>query len=229
MNREENTCPLGSIPYEVKEGHTLASIATEFYTTEETLLEHNANIDPLNLRIGQLLCITEERPKVPQCPLLNIYVINRGDTIASISQTFGIAIESILSVNQDIDLFNLQIGDIICLPLTPTPYVIVIDTIERQLNLYYQGRFFKSYPIAIGTPKTPTPKGQFYIYNKQVNPGGPFGTRWMGLSKPSYGIHGTNRPDLIGKAVSNGCIRMHNKDVETLFSKLSIYSPVIIL
>jgi L,D-transpeptidase ErfK/SrfK len=227
MNRE--SCPIGAIPYEVKDGDTLSSIATEFYTTEETILEHNTTIDPLNLRIGQVLCITQERPNVPKCPLLNIYVINKGDTLASIAQNFGVTLESLVEVNQEIDVFNLQIGDIICLPLTPTPYIIVIDTIEKKLNLYYLGILFKTFPIAVGAPKTPTPNGSFYVYNKQVNPGGPFGSRWMGLSKPSYGIHGTNRPQSIGNAVSNGCIRMHNEDVEALFSKVSIYTPVIIL
>ena len=44
-----------------------------------------------------------------------------------------------------------------------------------------------------------------------------FGTRWMGLSKPHYGIHGTNNPSSIGKAVSLGCIRMYNRDIEIIF------------
>ena len=49
--------------------------------------------------------------------------------------------------------------------------------------------------------------------------GGGFGTRWLGLNVPwgQYGIHGTNKPSLIGKNVSGGCIRMQNKDVESLF------------
>lgn len=64
----------------------------------------------------------------------------------------------------------------------------------------------------------------YYILpNKAVNPGGPFGVRWMGLSKPHYG---TNNPSSIGKAVSHGCIRMYNKDVLELYNIVPIGTPV---
>jgi lipoprotein-anchoring transpeptidase ErfK/SrfK len=68
---------------------------------------------------------------------------------------------------------------------------------------------------SVGKPSTPTPKGTFKIVERAINPGGPFGARWLGLSAPGgdYGIHGTNNPSSIGKAVSNGCVRMYNKDV----------------
>lgn len=51
---------------------------------------------------------------------------------------------------------------------------------------------------------------------------------WMSLSKEHYGIHGTNNPSSIGHAVSHGCIRMHNKDVEKLASIVPIGTQVII-
>jgi lipoprotein-anchoring transpeptidase ErfK/SrfK len=88
--------------------------------------------------------------------------------------------------------------------------------------LYRNGRFFKAYPVATGKPTTPTPIGTFTIKNKQINPGGPYGTRWMGLTAPSYGIHGTNNPASIGFAASNGCVRMFNKDVEDLFNYVGV-------
>jgi LysM repeat protein len=56
-----------------------------------------------------------------------------------------------------------------------------------------------------------------------------YGTRWMGLSKPNYGIHGTNNPSSIGKAVSLGCIRMYNQDIESIFSMVSLGTPVDII
>jgi len=61
-----------------------------------------------------------------------------------------------------------------------------------------------------------TPVGNFVVVNRAPNPGGPFGTMWLSLSKEHYGIHGTNDPSSIGKSVSRGCIRMHNHDVEEL-------------
>lgn len=73
---------------------------------------------------------------------------------------------------------------------------------------------------------TPTPTGEYTIINKQPNPGGPYGTMWMGLSRPHYGIHGTNNPSSIGKNVSKGCIRMYNKDVNELASLVPIGTNV---
>jgi lipoprotein-anchoring transpeptidase ErfK/SrfK len=80
----------------------------------------------------------------------------------------------------------------------------------------------------IGKPSTPTPKGNFKIINKAINPGGPFGARWLGLNKKGYGIHGTNNPSSIGKAVSNGCIRTYNQNIIELSNIVPIGTEVLI-
>ncbi len=107
---------------------------------------------------------------------------------------------------------------------------IQIYTYNRQLHLISGQRPNRIYPIAVGKPETPTPNGIYSIINKIVNPGGGLGTRWMGLDIPNgpYGIHGTFKPETIGKAVSNGCIRMYNHDVEELFSLVHIGTTVMI-
>lgn len=105
---------------------------------------------------------------------------------------------------------------------------IVIHTSCRRLELYEGNRLIKQYPIAVGKASTPTPNGHYTIANKSLYPGGPFGSRWMGLSIPHYGIHGTNNPTSIGKYISKGCIRMHNRDVENLFEQVEIGTPVFI-
>lgn len=105
-------------------------------------------------------------------------------------------------------------------------YNIIVNTNTRRLTLYRNGEWYKSYPIAVGKPSTPTPKGDFEIVNKTVNPGGPFGARWLGLSKPHYGIHGTNNPQSIGKAVSHGCIRLYNDNIIELYNLVSIGTRV---
>lgn len=92
-------------------------------------------------------------------------------------------------------------------------YSIVVSKSKRQLYLFQDGKVVKTYPVGIGKMLTATPSGTFRIINKAPNPGGPFGVMWMGLSKPHYGIHGTNDPESIGKQVSKGCIRMFNSDV----------------
>nr|WP_319001546.1 L,D-transpeptidase [Clostridium sp. CS001] len=120
-------------------------------------------------------------------------------------------------------------GQIICVPISSILFSITINTMNKTLTLYRNGRLFKVYPVAVGKPTTPTPIGTFTIVNKQINPGGPFGSRWMGLSKPHYGIHGTNNPASIGTAASNGCIRMYANDVQDLFNFVSVGTVVNIL
>ena len=105
---------------------------------------------------------------------------------------------------------------------------IVVSTSQHQLKLFEGNRLIKTYPIAVGKILSPTPVGSYTIINKQLNPGGPFGVLWMGLSKPHYGIHGTNNPASIGKNVSHGCIRMFNHDVLELSSSVPIGTWVFI-
>jgi len=105
---------------------------------------------------------------------------------------------------------------------------LVINVYQRKLQHFTGDRLVQTYPVAVGKPSTPTPTGHYQIRNKQINPGGVLGTRWMGLTIPNgnYGIHGTNNPGSIGQAVSNGCIRMHNHHVEELFPRVNIGTPV---
>lgn len=110
-------------------------------------------------------------------------------------------------------------------------YYIIIDTNEKILTLYKENEYFKTYPVAVGKKNTPTPKGNFKIISKSLNPGGPYGSRWMALSVPGghYGIHGTNNPDSIGKETSKGCIRLQNEDVIELYNLVSIGTEVEII
>ena len=104
-------------------------------------------------------------------------------------------------------------------------YSIRINLRERQMYLYNGGRLYNTYRIAIGKPSTPSPVGNWIIQNKAVLAGGTvYGTRWMGLNIDNYGIHGNNNPASIGKAVSLGCIRMYNQDVEHIFSICLLYT-----
>lgn len=98
----------------------------------------------------------------------------------------------------------------------------------RRLILTDNNQILRHYPIAIGKPATPTPTGDFFIQNKILYPGGVLGSRWLGLNMDAYGIHGTNAPWAIGQMISNGCIRMHNEDIEALFELVTIGTPVLI-
>jgi lipoprotein-anchoring transpeptidase ErfK/SrfK len=108
--------------------------------------------------------------------------------------------------------------------------VIVVSLEDRELALVEDGQVRKVYSVAVGKPSTPSPVGTFTIKRRVANPtyhhggktvapgpGNPVGTRWMGLSKQGYGIHGTNEPNSIGKAASHGCIRMAKADLEEFY------------
>lgn len=110
----------------------------------------------------------------------------------------------------------------------PEDSKIIIVKSKRILTLLQANEPLYSFPIAIGKPSTPTPVGDYIIANKITNPGGLLGTRWLGLNYDAYGIHGTNRPWLIGQMVSNGCIRLHNEHVETIFPLVLVGTRVTI-
>jgi len=112
--------------------------------------------------------------------------------------------------------------------------VIVVSLEDRKLALLEDGHVKKVYAVAVGKPSTPSPVGTFTIERRVANPtyhhngrtvlpgpGNPVGTRWMGLSKHGYGIHGTNEPNSIGKAASHGCIRMAKRDLEELYERVA--------
>lgn len=106
---------------------------------------------------------------------------------------------------------------------------IHISIPDLRLTLWVDGRVHGSYPCALGRPSTPTPAGQWAIRTRTVDPSWQvLGTRWLGLNVPTgnYGIHGTNAPWSIGRFASNGCIRMHNRDIEAIFPLCPIGTPV---
>lgn len=105
---------------------------------------------------------------------------------------------------------------------------IIVDLSDRRLYLLTGNRVIRSYPVGIGKILTKTPVGEYRIVTRQANPGGPFGAYWLGLSRPHYGIHGTNNPASVGKRVSHGCIRMQNKDVLALQQQVNIGTRVTI-
>ncbi|SFF55291.1 LysM domain-containing protein [Halobacillus alkaliphilus] len=161
-----------------------------------------------------------------------IHYVKKGETLTQISRDYRKPLMEIIKANPTINPNIIVPGQPIIIPGFPStasiPYSIDISLNNRKLTLIKNGVKQKEYPIAVGRMLQGTPTGSFIIINKAPNPGGPFGTFWMSLSKEHYGIHGTNNPSSIGKAVSKGCIRMYNRDVEELASIIPIGTPVLI-
>jgi lipoprotein-anchoring transpeptidase ErfK/SrfK len=127
--------------------------------------------------------------------------------------------------------------------------VIVIRRGSNRLYLYSYDRVRRVFRVATGQSTYPTPLGRFTIQvmwrnpwwyppnsrwakgQKPIPPGpnNPLGTRWMGLSSPGVGIHGTPNPASIGYSVSHGCIRMYIADAEWLFNTVDVGTTVFIV
>jgi len=163
---------------------------------------------------------------------LLIHTVKSGETLYQISRDYRTSLNSIIRANPNINPNVIYPGQKILIPGYPEPntipYQIEVSVSGRWLKLYKDGVLQKQYPIAVGRILHATPIGSYIIINKAPNPGGPFGTMWMSLSKEHYGIHGTNDPSSIGKAVSRGCIRMYNRDVEELARIVPIGTQVMI-
>lgn len=219
-------CADGFISYIIQPGDTLYGIAQRFNTTVDSIMAANPGLLPESLQVARIICIPKNDPEQTICPFGNYYVIQNGDTLAAIARAFNVTANRLIEVNPGIVPETLRIGQIICLPVPSLPYLLTISLNARTLSSYRRGSFVKTYPVAIGKPATPSPIGTFSIVNKYLNPGGPYGTRWMGLSIKGYGIHGTNNPASIGTKASNGCIRMFNQDVNELFKQVPLGTTV---
>ena len=130
------------------------------------------------------------------------------------------------------------------------PTVITVDRARFRLHLYKRLKQVKTYRIAVGQSGLETPTGLYTINDRQMNPawhvpdsawagdlagntipygdpGNPIKARWLGIMN-GVGIHGTGDPGSIGSAASHGCIRMLIPDVEALYDRVPINTPVYI-
>jgi lipoprotein-anchoring transpeptidase ErfK/SrfK len=127
--------------------------------------------------------------------------------------------------------------------------VVVIRRGSNLLSLYDGMRLVRRFNVATGLASYPTPLGRFEIVVKWQNPwwyppasdwaeglepvppgpGNPLGTRWMGISSPGVGIHGTPDPASIGYSASHGCIRMLIPEAEWLFQHVEVGTSVFIV
>lgn len=124
-------------------------------------------------------------------------------------------------------------------------HLIVAHKRAKQLYLFNsRNQMIASFPASIGNTNTPSPTGTYkvtgvapnpwysyspsnFIQGKNMKPlslppgpNGPVGNIWIGLSKKSFGIHGTPNPSMISKSYSHGCIRLTNWDANDLGRKV---------
>lgn len=123
---------------------------------------------------------------------------------------------------------------------------IVVSLSERQVQLYQGDQLLNSYAIAVAKPGWETPTGTFEVLDMEQNPtwvhpitgitvppgsDNPLGAAWIGFlsnKEGDIGFHGTNQEELIGEAVSHGCLRMRNEDVKALYARIGKGTTVIV-
>ncbi len=185
------------------------------------------------------------RKMFPQDPYCDRYKVVSGDNLSVIGKKFKVPYQLLMRINGIKNAQNLRAGETI--KVVKGPLHAVVDKSEFQLTLYLGDAIVRTYPISIGAVGRDTPTGLWVVTpgKKQVNPAwtdpdthkhyypndpdNPLGERWIGLDglegdavgRTGFGIHGTIRPDEIGKRASRGCIRLLNEDVEVVYEMLT--------
>lgn len=174
-------------------------------------------------------------------PLVSSYIIKTGDTLGKIAKAHKISPELIASINGIENKHLIRAGQ--NLKVIHGPFHALIRKSEYSLDILLDNTIVKHFSVGLGADDS-TPSGKWQVGTKLVNPtyypprGGkiisaddpqnPLGERWIGLvgiagdavGQARYGIHGTIEPESIGRSVSLGCIRMHNQDVESVYTYL---------
>jgi lipoprotein-anchoring transpeptidase ErfK/SrfK len=170
----------------------------------------------------------------PQENIMEIkyYVVKKGDSIYKIADKYGVTPGDILNLNDLKEPSKIYVGQVLKIGKIVYGQSILrleIDISNNFLYLYYDDLLIKKYLVAVGRSDS-TPPGYYRIYYKEKEPPlywgdeiiysgsiiNGIGSRWLQLSQPQYGIHGTTKPWEIGKMISHGCIRMFNFNVEEL-------------
>jgi lipoprotein-anchoring transpeptidase ErfK/SrfK len=130
------------------------------------------------------------------------------------------------------------------------PVAVTVSRDDKRVRVFRRGELVRTYNVAVGEPKYPTPVGSFVVQSMQKNPtwtvpnsawagdlagkvikGGdpqnPLVARWIGFNG-SVGFHGTKSADSLGRAASHGCVRMAPGDVTDLYERLQVGSPVLV-
>jgi len=168
-----------------------------------------------------------------------VHQVRPGDTLGQIAGARGTTVEFLKRAN-GLKTDVIRPGQPLKIP--KGRFSIVVDKSQNQLLLTQDNQFVKTYVVATGTENS-TPVGTFRIVNKLphpvwykqgaiVPPESPeniLGTRWMGIDKEGYGLHGSVDPTALGQQVTAGCVRMSNSDVEELYDLVPMGTEVTIV
>lgn len=182
------------------------------------------------------------------------YTAQPGDNLADIARHFDVGYTEMMAANPGIDPWSpagrqLTIPSLYILPDAPR-VGIVLNLAERRLYYFPPGgKSVQTYPIGIGAIGFTTPLSTTRVVRKEPNPtwvpppsihaenpdlpaaigpgpDNPLGAFALRLGWPNYLLHGTNKPDGVGRNVSHGCIHLYPEDIERLFKAVAVGTPV---
>lgn len=165
------------------------------------------------------------------------HVVQPGENLTVIGKKYHVEPLALLRIN-GLKNANLYPSDKLKIP--KGTFRVDVSKSRRRLTLLYNDTVARQYDVAIGREGFDTPVGEFVVAAKETSPtwtmttedgrrvvvaygqpGHMLGTRWIGFEQPhrDIGIHGTPKEEesKIGGAVSKGCVRMRNTDVEELY------------
>ena len=239
---------ISNFPESVEAQKALVKIAEFYNKNNELFLEKEALRKLINAYPqGDLTADAQARVGVINIKMLFskaqtknsiIYEVKPGDSLYKIAKKYKTNVELIMKVN---GLKNSLIRPGMKLKIVTSVFKIVVSKSDFNLKLIADDEAIKVYSIGIGKDNS-TPVGQFKILNRIVDPvwyktgavvpagsaDNILGTRWLGISEPGYGIHGTVDKQPIEKQKTQGCVRMMNEDVEELFNIVPVNTEVII-
>jgi lipoprotein-anchoring transpeptidase ErfK/SrfK len=168
-----------------------------------------------------------------------VYEVEPGDALINIAKKFKTTVELIKKAN-GLKSDTIRVSS--KLKISKAAYKILVDKSQNLLTLLADDDVLKVYRVSTGENNC-TPAGTFKIVNKIVDPvwytqkavvpaespDNILGSRWLGLSAPGYGIHGTTQSESIGRQATKGCVRMTNSDVEELYTVVPAGTEVTIV
>lgn len=186
------------------------------------------------------------------------YIIGADETLMEIARRGRLGFSGLVNANPGQDAWVPEVGSELLLPyqaIVPPSFKpgITINLAEYRLYLVEQeadAYRVRIYPIGLGREGWQSPEGSYSIAEMiqdpiwtrpenmrdpnlptiiEAGPDNPLGRYWLGLSRPGYGIHGTNRPYGIGRRVSHGCIRLYAADIKDLAGRVKRGTPVRII
>src|SRR5579863_2014596 len=187
--------------------------------------------------------------------MVTSYSTKSGDTLMDVARAYDLGFTQLMAVNSGINPWlpgvgtRITIPDFYLLPDVPRRG-IVIDLAAERIYYFEPGKStVQSFPIGIGVLGASTPIGTTRIVAKEANPvwipppsihaerpwlpqeipagpDNPLGAYALHLGWPNFLIHGTNKPDGVGRNVSHGCIHLYPEDIDRLFHEVAVGTPV---